>query len=421
MARPNFARELVSWTLLPIMLGGIESGTVAVVVKKTFSGVDGISPQMLNFAVAIFASAKVGGLLTSFLWARAGHGRPKVRFISQLQLSVAVLVASIAVVPRSPVGLLLLMVLTILSWAIWSGITTLRASVWRANFSSAYRAKATARFSTANALATAGTGALIGATLDWNPAAFRWLFPMLAMVGLVGIGVYRTIRFRGQNRMLRQERLGSVRERPSFNPLKSIPVLADDHDFRNYTICMFMLGIGNLMVHAPLAIILNDVFCVSYLQGIAVTSVIPLVALTLTIPFWGRLLDGLHVTQFRAYHGWIFVMTSLLTWWGTTTGQLWVLFVSATMLGIGYGGGALAWNLGHQHFAPAHRDSQYMGVHVTLTGIRGSIGPIFSVALYQYLDRFDAGGHVFAVCAVFNIAGTIGFCWLAYRMRRRKD
>jgi hypothetical protein len=51
-----------------------------------------------------------------------------------------------------------------------------------------------------------------------------------------------------------------------------------------------------------------------------------------------------------------------------------------------------------------------MGVHVTLTGVRGLLAPVGAILLY---DRFGSGKWVFAVCLALNIIGAIGFVALA--------
>jgi MFS family permease len=98
---------------------------------------------------------------------------------------------------------------------------------------------------------------------------------------------------------------------------------------------------------------------------------------------------------------------------------MWLLYAAAVVNGIANAGGVLAWNLGHHDFAPPHRDSQYMGVHVTLNGIRGIAAPFLAVAIYELLDNHGGGGAwVFAVCLVINTIGAAGFVWLNHLMRR---
>ena len=80
----------------------------------------------------------------------------------------------------------------------------------------------------------------------------------------------------------------------------------------------------------------------------------------------------------------------------------------AILQGLGYGGGALAWNLGHLHFAPPQRAEIYMGIHVSLTGMRGLIAPLGGMWLWQ---TWQAVG--WPVWLVWGIALALSFCSLA--------
>ena len=42
----------------------------------------------------------------------------------------------------------------------------------------------------------------------------------------------------------------------------------------------------------------------------------------------------------------------------------------------------MAWQLGHNDFARQDQLAAYMGLHVTLTGLRGSIAPFLGIILY---------------------------------------
>ena len=80
-----------------------------------------------------------------------------------------------------------------------------------------------------------------------------------------------------------------------------------------------------------------------------------------------------------------------------------------------FAGGALAWNLGHNDFATDENASQYMAVHVTLTGIRGLIAPFVGTSLYVWFETFGAGSGawVFAIAGVLLVIGSIGFAVMA--------
>ena len=95
-----------------------------------------------------------------------------------------------------------------------------------------------------------------------------------------------------------------------------------------------------------------------------------------------------------------------------------LLWIAAILRGFAFGGGVLGWNLGHHDFASAERSSSYMGLHVTLTGLRGLIAPIVAVSLYELFKQLHdgAGGLVFAVCLAEVAIGALGFVLLSRAM-----
>ena len=82
--------------------------------------------------------------------------------------------------------------------------------------------------------------------------------------------------------------------------------------------------------------------------------------------------------------------------------------VSRACEGLGKGGGAIAWNLGHLHFAKTERADVYMGTHVFLTGLRGLTAPFFGTWLY-----IQTGAFAFAVAVGLAVIGMLVFRRLA--------
>ena len=131
-------------------------------------------------------------------------------------------------------------------------------------------------------------------------------------------------------------------------------VLKSDSWYRGYMACMFFMGFGNLMLHPILAIALTDEFNVGYQTGIAIATVIPLLCMTFAIPFWSRRLQHNHVIHYRAVHAWSFAVVSTLVLVGIALHNITFLYLAAIATGVGWGGGALAWSLGHQHLSLIH-------------------------------------------------------------------
>ena len=56
--------------------------------------------------------------------------------------------------------------------------------------------------------------------------------------------------------------------------------------------------------------------------------------------------------------------------------NLLVIGVAAAFIGLAFAGGSIAWNLWITKYAPPGKATAYMSVHVFLTGVRGTIGPM---------------------------------------------
>jgi len=446
MLRGNYARELMAWSFIPVMLAGLQSGTMGIVLVKTFTGTPGATEKNLALAVGTISAATAIGNLTSGVWASMSWGRNKVRFIVMLMMVASCCVAGIALVPANLTGAWLVVGLVLTGWIFWSGVITIRTTVWRANYPEVDRTQIAGRLASVQAIVLALSAALIGWALDefsrpeglgmriieglgftevsgdgLARTAFRTLFPLLAVFGVVGALIYARVRLRGQSRLARAERAGAGQDRPSFNPLSALRVLGRDVRYRRYMLCQFILGTGNLMLFAPLALVVTEQFDATYLEGILVTSIIPLVLMPLAIPGWARFLSRTHVVSFRAVHSWFFVLVSLLFLLGSTLDAFWLIVLGSIGMGIAFGGGVLAWNLGHQHFAPPHQDTLYMSVHVTLTGVRGVIGPYLGVFVYEWFRASGNGGWVFGISMLLTLAGAIGFVLLNKAHRRLED
>jgi MFS family permease len=409
LLRANYARELAAWCFLPLMLGAVEGGVTGVLAKTFFAGA--IEPHRLNLGVAVLAGAPAFANIVSFLWAALSLGRNKIRMLAVLQAAAAICVLLVAAIPRSELGLWLLMIGAVGTRMCWSGVVTLRSTVWRANYPRYARARLAGKLAAVQALIMTLAGLSIGAAFRANEDAFRLLYPIAAVGGLIGAWIYSGLRMRGHRALLRAESNDQHQQGSRVNPLQLRRVLLADARFRRYMTCMFVFGTGNLMVTAPLVIMLKDRFELDPLQSVLIAASVPTLLMPVSIPLWSRLLDRVHVIRFRAVHSWAFVASTAMLLAGAVTRQVELLWLGAVLKGVAFGGGVLGWNLGHHDFAPVERASQYMGVHVTLTGIRGLLAPMIAVGLYEILEwqRPGAGAWTLALCLGLNIIGALWF------------
>jgi len=421
MSRGNYSNEMVGAFFLPMLLIGIETPILGVLVRVGFEG--RVEPATLNLAVAVISSSVAAANILSFVWVRLTNGVKKVPVITAMQVSVLLIALAIAAVhagPKSVGAMWVIVGLAILARICWAGIITLRSTVWRMNYDRPTRAKVTGLITSLQTAMLAGLGSALALALEVDAGLYHLVIPGLLVVSLIGIWRWTKVRVRGEPGLLRAERgVAGAAGGASFDPRAMVRVLRNDGLFARYMGCMFLLGMGNLAVIPLLVVVLREQFGQAYLGGIGLTHSIPLAVMPLTIPMWTRLLQRVHVIRFRAIHAWVFVAATTCAMVACLTGWSWLFVVWAVLQGLGFAGGTLAWNLGHLDFAPPSLATQYMGVHVTLTGVRGILAPFLGVGVYQWMVSSGsmAYGWSFGVSVVFSVIGAGGFVLMSRRLR----
>lgn len=415
MARANYRREALAALFLPFALAATEGAIVSVLVRVAYEG--RVDRVLLNLAVGVLAAAPAMANITSFVWVKLSHGARKIPFMNALQIALLVLVVVISASPRNGLGLAMTTLAVVAGRMCWAGLVTIRSTVWRYNYRRDVRAQITGKFATIQVLTLALLGVGLGQAMDLDERAFRIMLPIGAALAGVGVWQYSKIRVRHEASLLAGERKGDATRSVSLNPWALVRTLREDGPFARFMAAQFMLGLGNMMAMAPLVLVLREQFELGYLAGIMIASSIPLGLMPLFIPLWAKLLDHTHIVRFRTIHSWAFLVNLGLMILGVWLDQLWLVVLAVVVKGAAFAGGVLAWNLGHLDFAPPGRESQYMGVHVTLTGVRGALAPMIGVSIYTIAAStgfaFDEGAWTYGACLLIAGCGTAAFFALA--------
>ncbi len=419
MAAALVPRELTSWSLTAVALGALEGGLLGVIVKNQFGDV--ATPAVVNIAVVVVASAPSFTNLSSFLFAAMAAGRDKLQLLSRLMLVMSICLLIMALPGVTEGGLAGFCLMAVLARTAWSGILTIRAAVWRANYAREWRGQITARIVRLASLLVAACSALIGFLLDWRQDAFRPAFVLAAACSLVAARVYRNARVRGHRQLLNAEKAEQTLQGRRLSMSVLTAVLRDDVDFRRYMIGMMVFGSGNLMLLPMLVIMLNEHLALNQFHQVVITSSLPLLVLYFSVPYWARVLDRCHIFHYRAIHSWFFVAASAFFSAAIISRRIELLWPASVLLGGAYAGGHLGWNLGHNDFSTDAKASHYMAIHVTLTGLRGLIMPIIGVGFYQFLAAHWAGKAPYALLLSLGISiiGACSFVGLHLERKRR--
>ena len=449
MTRQSYSHELRSVMTFPLAMALVEGGVVGVLAKKAFD-----APPVLY---ALIMAAPMFANVSSFGWAHLAHGRPKVRFINALQVALLIVVAAIALLPTVSPGPVLLAVLMIAARCLIAGIVTMRTTVWRMNYPRAIRARLTSQLVLIHMGIVAAAPLAGYFALDLNVNAFRWIYPLGAAIALTGVIAYSRIRLRGEKELLRHENRPARRVGPHGetgpvyeNTLDDAPshrqtvlgVLRGDARFRRYLACQFISGTGMQMSEVAVVFLIAERMTeglrFEYLTSIALTTAIPMGVAMACMPLFARYLDRVHVAAFRVYQAKWWIATQAITFigaWLAFQGQAWavmaliVMALARLLLGVTRGAGALAFNLGHHDFAGRRDATLYMGLNVTLAGVRGVVASLLGMALYLgwrsralgpvTLPAFDGvGPYLFLLTTVLLFAGLLGFYSLHKQIER---
>jgi len=417
----SYRRERLRDVSFPIGVALMEGSFVGVLAVKLYAA----QPALL----ALCTAAPMAGNLSSLIWARLAEGRSKIPFLTGLQFAFAFFVAAMALLPRAPWGVDLLAFEMVAARLLLGGVVTLRSLVWTHNYPRSARARVTARLAfltiaTMTVTSLAG-GFLIGAHAD----AFRAVYGLGAVAVWFGASMFGRIRLLAPHDVAAESSPAAPPVAPAAradsNPWQ---LLRGDPLYARYLLWQFVLGVSNMMIEAPVLWLVSRELQAGAGLSIIVLQGLPLACSALSLPFWGPYLDRVHVAQFRARSGWIWVAAQLLVWAGAVAGSLGIVAAGRCCVGLARGGGMVAWQIGHNDFTTPERAHLYMGVHVTLTGLRGVLAPFVGMFLFLGALGFSSdglgdgtasaglGAALFLIAAGLSTTSTIGFAALSRRV-----
>ncbi len=431
LSRRNYLCEMRHILLWGVVAAMVEGRFASIVVANTFGG----GAVLINIA----ATTPVAAHLTSLFWGTLCIGRAKVRLMTVATSGVVLATTAVAMTPDEGWGAWLFVVQMAAAQFFMTGTTTVRAALWKSNYPGYARGRISARLQVARAVAQLTAVALAAWALGAYPEFYRVYYLFVGGVGVVAIVVLQRLNVRGERRELAdiRDRAGEdsdalvapVRLRGMLSPRNllgnAVRVLRADVRFRHYCAAQMCSGMANLMVHSVVvAIIVQDLLGAApaafWLSAVLI-EVLPKALLIATMGRFAGYFDRVGVVRFRVVHGACWALTILLGMLGTLAvtyaeaiGPYYFLLavglfaLFGIVRGVCFGGGAIAWNLGHLHFAKSADAEVYMGIHVSLTGLRGLLLPTVGMVLWHAI-----GWRVWIVSLAFSLLSLLLFWFLA--------
>lgn len=396
LTRRNYTAELRHLALWSLMTGGVEGTVAAVVATKTFA-----APGLL--ASVIFSIPIVVNVL-NLAWGSLICGRRRIRTYVSLAAAALVVVCSIAFTPAGS------------RWSCWlftaqvagthfflSGMLTLRTTMWRVNYAAIYRAQVAGRLQMLVTLSSVGSMTILGVLFNRDPAYYKFMYPLVALLGAISLLPLRRMRVRGERAEMRRLRARAARDDEGIGAAsrlrkglrEAVEIMRTDQRFAGYMRAMVLLGSANFFTDPVLVGILarRDEF--GYSSPTMLIYGLPILVGLVSIRYWSRFFDRVGVLRFRvsnslvwssSYVG-LIVALALLELGSAQCYLAAIVFliVARILNGLARSGGDLAWNIGHLHFAGEHQTELYMGIHLGLTGLRGATMPVLGWLANHYL------------------------------------
>lgn len=250
----------------------------------------------------------------------------------------------------------------------------------------------------------------IAGLLDSQSQAWRWLFPLTALLSLMACFIQRKLPIPSEK--FQEKNLDFVSSFSFIKPWKeAVDLMKRRPDFAYFQIG-FMLGGGGLMLWQPaLPQFFFTVLKMNYKELSLALTFCKSLGYAFSLPFWIRLMS---CTNIFVFSGMVTTMAALspLSLIFAQWNLIW-LYVAYLFYGIMQAGSEMSWNLSGPIFSKKENSSLYSGVNVMTIGIRGCFAP----ALGGFLCYFTHASFVLIVGAVLCLLAT----WQMVTHRRTEE
>ena len=428
MARRNYLIEVRHFLLWGVFAGMFEGSVSSIVVAKTFDA----GPWLITVVMSAPMFANALGLV----WGTIATGRRKLPLLMLLAIGAVGLIGSVALAPATRFGGWIFAGQIVLARVLLSGCMTVRSGLWKHNYPVMFRGRIAARLQLTRFSLGIATVTCVSMLFDVNPLIYVYAYPIAAFAGAIAVLMLRRMHVRGEKTAIRNMRREVRANGPTsptgfFGPLRAAAdILRTDRDYRRYMVAMSLLGSANIMVMPIMTIIVTKQLMLSYYHSCNLMEILPRLLMMFALMPWASLFDRVGVVRFRVLNACAWTGAAVFGGVGAAMIHYFDIFGSLTVFilavsfvalsrlceGLGKGGGAIAWNIGHLHFAEPDKAEIYMGTHVFLTGLRGMVVPFLGTFLY-----LNYGPLAFVIATALALSGVFTFASLARSQRRRQD
>lgn len=248
----------------------------------------------------------------------------------------------------------------------------------------------------------AAAGYVMGQLLNRDPNAFRVIMPVAAGLQLLGVIALMWLSHKSGHNAARNARIEATRTherepmglRTLLDPIVHMGgILKADPVFARYEAAFMTYGVGWMIVTALMPLVVTKALHLGYDQLTESTYVPYWLAMTVMIVPAGMLMDRMGVARSTALSFLLLAGHPIGVVLAIASGEhgYMILLMASTYYGLAHAGSNIGWMLGPVSLAPSpDKVPQYVAIHATMVGIRGSIFQALGVGLYELTGSFTA-------------------------------
>ncbi len=379
LAPEALAQKTFRWDLLRGFFRGIlTSGT------QTF----GLFIAIRYFDAELFSKSLIGsapfmGMLFSlFLFHYAALTNLKKSICGSLPM---ILCGALLILSAGADSLWSYTLCIVLGFMMLTAIIPFLTSIYNDNYPAGRRGAFYSKAVLVTVLVSIVSGFVGSSLMDQDPDFYRWV---LIVLGIAGLGKAYAIWHLPSDK---------IEDHNHTNPFNHMKLVLEDRSFGYVLLTWFIMGFANLWV-LPLRVdyLTSSTYGIegSALFVATIITIVPDLMRAFSAPLLAKLFDRINFVILRMIINIIFALGVGLFF---LTKDPWVIGLASALIGIAFGGGTVAWSLWVTKYAPPGKVGAYMSVHVFLTGVRGTLGPLIGFWTVQQIGPSAIGMVSFAL------------------------
>lgn len=224
---------------------------------------------------------------------------------------------------------------------------------------------------------------LLGFLMDHYDQAWRWLFPLTAVLGLFSTYFLLRIPLPTTNVELAKPRQKFNFKDHMIKPWKkSWQLICERSDFAVYQIGFMLGGAGLMIVQPALPLFFVDILNLSYTEMSLALAMCKGVGVLVASSIWTRLFQKIDIYYFSGLVTLVAALSSFLLLMAPA--HLLLLYAAYILYGIMQSGSELSWHMSGLVFSNERESSVFSETNILTVGIRGCIIPIVGTLLLPY-------------------------------------